>query len=67
MRGMRLASRHLVPIVVPVLASQERDPAVADQFLKGETMTVHQVKAAASKLQPQQEVEQQSSSPGKRG
>ena len=47
--------------------SQERDPAVADQFLKGETMTVHQVKAASSELQPQQEVEQQSSSPGRRG
>ena len=27
------------------------DPAVADQFLKGETMTVHQVEAATTELQ----------------
>ena len=30
----------------------EKDPAVADQFLKGETMMVHQVEAATSELQP---------------
>ena len=29
------------------------DPAVADQFLKGETMRVHQVEATTTKLQPQ--------------
>ena len=28
------------------------DLAVADQFLKGETMMVHQVEAAISELQP---------------
>ena len=28
----------------------EKDPAVVDQFLKGETMIVHQVEAAASSL-----------------
>ena len=28
----------------------EKDPAVADQFLKGETVMVHQVEAAASSL-----------------
>ena len=28
----------------------EKDPAVADQFLKGETMMVHQVEAATSEL-----------------
>ena len=32
----------------------EKDLAMADQFLKGETMSVHQVEAATSKLQPQQ-------------
>ena len=34
--------------LVPSLSSTlfpEEDPAVADQFLKGETMTVHQVEA----------------------
>ena len=34
----------------------EEDPAVADQYLKGETLTVHQVKAATSELQPQLEL-----------
>ena len=29
------------------------DLAVADQFLKGETMMVHQVEAATTELQPQ--------------
>ena len=29
------------------------DPAVADQFLKGETMMVHQVETATTELQPQ--------------
>ena len=28
----------------------EKDPAVVDQFLKGETMMVHQVEAATSEL-----------------
>ena len=59
-RGMRLAahpaSSRAHSCACP--CQPERDPAVADQFLKGETMTVHQVKAAASELQPQQEVEQ---------
>ena len=32
------------------------DPAVADQFLKRETMMVNQVEAATTELQPQQEV-----------
>ena len=59
-RGMRLAahpaSSRAHSCACP--CQPERDPAVADQFLKGETMTVHQVKAASSELQPQQEVEQ---------
>ena len=41
----------LGPFLSPTLFPEE-DPAVADQFLKGETMTVHQVEAATSKLQP---------------
>ena len=31
----------------------EKDPAEVDQFLKGETMMVHQVEAATTELQPQ--------------
>ena len=31
---------------------------MADQFLKGETLLVHQVEAATNELQPQQEVVQ---------
>ena len=36
----------LFPTLFPV-----EDPAVADQFLKGETVTVHQVEATTSELQ----------------
>ena len=38
----------LFSILFPV-----EDPAVADQFSKGETMMVHQVEATTTKLQPQ--------------
>ena len=41
----------LLAPATPWLAGQ-RLSAVADQYLKGEIMTVHQVKAATSELQP---------------
>ena len=49
-RAVVVSLSILGPFLFPTFLL-ERDSAVVDQYLKGETMMVHQVKAATSELQ----------------